>query len=218
MLFAVLLIAVTVWFYPEEEVTPPDGISVSERKARFLELVPPAIDEVYDELTAQYLAVLSSSDSGGDISEFQALQKEYRVSSIAELLTALKPHPKSLALAQAAIESAWATSRFSVEANNLFGVWSFEENEPGMAAGKKRSDKTIWVKKHASINDSIRDYYRLLARGDTFAEFRQAKMETSDAYTLVIEFDGYSEQRAKYGRLLASVIRQNNFQRYDSVK
>ena len=91
---------------------------------------------------------------------------------------ALKPHPKSIALAQAAMESSWATSRFFTEANNVFGVWSFNESEPRIAAGKKRGNKTIWVKKYHSIKASMQDYYRTLARGVAFSEFRKLKMET----------------------------------------
>jgi len=208
----------TVWFFSKEEPIPAPQIPVSVKKEQFKKVVAPAVSEVYAELTTQYQEVLAASKSGSDMDEFERLKRTYRVSTTEELLVALKPHPKSIAMAQAAIESNWATSRFSVEANNLFGVWSFDENEPRIAAGKKRGDKTIWVKKYASIKESIRDYYRLLARGSAFSEFRQLKMKTSDPYLLVKKLDRYSEQGDEYGITLASVIRHNHFDAYDEKK
>ena len=129
---------------------------------------------------------------------------------------ALKPHPKSIAVAQAAMESSWATSRFTRVANNLFGVWSFDEDEPRVAAGEQRGDKTIWVKKYSSFEDSIRDYYRTLARGDAYKEFRQLKMTTDDPYALVKKLDRYSEKGAEYGKELSSIMKFNKFDKYDA--
>ena len=128
---------------------------------------------------------------------------------------ALKPHPKSIAIAQAAMESSWATSRFFREANNVFGVWSFNEDEPRIAALKKRGDKTIWVKKYNTVEEAVYDYYRTLARSGAFAEFRQTKMITSDPFILVTKLDRYSEKGSVYGEELISIIKFNKFNNYD---
>jgi Bax protein len=127
----------------------------------------------------------------------------------------MKPHPQSITLAQSAMESAWGTSRFLQEANNVFGVWSFNKNEPRVAAGKKRGKTTIYVKKYATIADSIKDYYRVLATGRAFKGFRAAKMKTNNPYTLVKHLDKYSERGADYGKELASMIRYNKLTKYD---
>ena len=129
---------------------------------------------------------------------------------------ALKPHPISITMAQAAMESSWATSRFFREATNIFGVWSFDEDEPRIAAGEKRGNKTIWVKKYSSVKSAINDYYRTLARGSAFVEFRQLKMTTNDPHELVKKLDRYSEKGAKYGEELTSIIKFNKFHLYDS--
>jgi Bax protein len=108
-------------------------------------LILPPTQKVYAELMAQYEAVKKSIEDD-DTKDLDDLKAEYKTASNEELLMALKPHPISIALAQAAMESAWATSRFFREGYNIFGVWSFDENEPRIAAGEKRGDKTIWVK------------------------------------------------------------------------
>jgi len=199
------------------EINIPE-ISVEEKKSQFKSIIIPAINKVYCDLMRQYQEILESVQTGKDMDKLAALRKEYKVTNNAELLMALKPHPQSIAIAQAAIESSWATSRFFKEANNVFGVWSHNKNDARLAAGEKRGDKTIWIKKYRSVEASIRDYYRTLARGDAYKEFRVLKMETDDPYQLVKELDLYSEKREEYSEDLATIIRYNKFDAYDQQK
>ena len=141
--------------------------------------------------------------------------KSYSAKSPQDLLMRMKPHAKSVAIAQAAMESAWATSRFTRVATNLFGVWSFNKNEPRVAAGEKRGTKTIYVKKYSSVEASIRAYYKVLATGRAFAAFRVEKMKTNDPYKLVKKLDNYSEKGAEYGKELAAMIKFNRFYKFD---
>lgn len=193
----------------------PKKMTVLEKKQRFAHLVAPAVEEVHAELMKQFNQVSKSVLNGTDARFIAKLKKEYKAGTDKALLKALKPHPKSIGLAQAAMESAWGTSRFFREANNIFGVWSFDKNEPRIAASKKRAGKTIWVKKYKSINAAVKDYYRVLARGAAFAEFRALKMKTSDPYRLVKKLDRYSEKGDAYGKELAAMIRYNKFDAYD---
>lgn len=193
-------------------------ISVQEKKAQFKATIIPAINEVYSDLMQQYQEVSESVQAGDDIDKFAALKKRYKAANNDELLMALKPHPQSIAIAQAAMESSWATSRFFKEANNVFGVWSYNKNEARIAAGTKRGEQTIWVKKYSSVEASVRDYYRTLARGDAYKEFRALKMETNDPYELVKKLEFYSERREEYTNELSTIIRYNEFDTYDEQK
>ena len=225
---AITIILTVIVYYPDREVVasipqpeakpeppPPPKMTVEEKKARFKKLVLPAVKNVYQELREQYLEVADTLAEGGDVSRFSRLQDIYEADSAQQLLRALKPHPISIALAQAAMESSWGTSRFFKKANNLFGVWSFDENEPRLAAGQKRGDETIWVKKYPSIEASVRDYYRILARGRAYNEFRRLKMRTDDPFQLVTHLDSYSEKGKVYGEQLAAIIEHNDFDSYD---
>jgi Bax protein len=193
----------------------PKKMSVQEKKQRFRDLVIPAVEEVYADLQKQYEETKKQIDTGKIDANIEKLMKFYSAKNPQDLLARMKPHAKSVAIAQAAMESSWATSRFTREANNLFGVWSFNKNEPRVAAGEKRGKKTIYVKKYSSIEASIRDYYKVLATGRIFKKFRAEKMKSNDPYKLVKTLDKYSERGAEYGKELTSMIKYNRFYKFD---
>lgn len=193
----------------------PANMTVKEKKARFKSLLLPAVKSVYNELEIQFKQVSELLLINDQDQRILDLKKNYRATTNEELLMAIKPHPISIALAQAAMESAWGTSRFFREAKNIFGVWSFDKNEPRIAASQKRGNKTVWVKKYPSIKAAIKDYYRVLARGNAFKDFRKQKMYNSNPYELVKKLEQYSEKGDEYGKELASMIKYNKFYQYD---
>lgn len=199
----------------EKQKAVEEVVSVSAKKERFLEQMVPAVEQVYTDLKNRYDKVRVLLEKGRRNDSIAELKRKYKADSDAELLQALKPHPPSVTLAQAAMESAWGTSRFFVEANNVFGVWSFNSNEPRIAAGEQRGDKTIWVRKYDSLEDSVRDYYRLLGRSSAFEEFRELRMHSADPHALVKRLNRYSEKKHAYGEELSDVIRYNHFTRFD---
>lgn len=211
---ALLLVVLIVLYWqslPESYAVPAD-MTISEKKARFRELMVPAIAKVYADLEADFVSAEQAIAAGKDLT---AMREEYRAVTDKDLLAALKPHPISIVLAQSAKESAWATSRFFVEGNNVFGVWSFDPDEPRIAAQQKRGDTTVYVKKYRTLEAAIRDYYLTLARGEKFAEFRTLRLTSNDPFKLVAKLDGYSERGAIYGEELGALIRYNEFQQYD---
>lgn len=229
ILYALVAIALVLLFVLNKEVESPEPepvpeeteelveevLSVSAKKQRFLEQMVPVVTQVYADLSKRYHKVEALLEEGVKDGLVAELKREYKASSDIELLQALKPHPPSVALAQAAMESAWGTSRFFTEANNVFGVWSFNANEPRIAAGEQRGNKTIWVRKYECLEDSVRDYYRLLGRSNAFKKFRKLRMRSSDPYALVEKLHRYSERKHAYGEELSALIRYNKFTRFD---
>ncbi len=214
-LLKITLVLSLLIFSTQIAAKSPKKMTVQEKKANFRKLIAPAVDNVYRELDAQYKDINANIDNPKYANKISSLKETYKVKSNEKLLMALKPHPRSIAVAQAAMESAWATSRFFREGTNIFGVWSFNKKEPRIAAGEKRGKKTIWLKKYASIEDCVRDYYKTLARSHAFGEFRALKMKTDDPYKLVKKLDRYSEMGAQYGKELTSMIKYNKFYLYD---
>ena len=190
-------------------------ISVSEKKERFKEILVPITIEIYNELEEQYQAIKSDIDNNTNVEVIERLKDEYNADSSEKLLHALKPHPISIVLAQAAAESAWLTSRFAQEANNIFGVWSFNKNEPRIAASGLRGDKTIYLKKYDTLKEAVRDYYKNLGRNWAYSEFRKQRTLTTDPYILSDHLDSYSEKKEVYTELLKSMIKYNKFEQYD---
>jgi Bax protein len=194
----------------------PKNMDVATKKKRFYSLIVPSVQKVHDELMDEYLRVEQNIEEKKDIDEIEKLKKLYKAKSDEELLYALKPHPQSIVLAQAAIESAWGTSRFFREANNVFGIWSVNKNEPRIAAGEKRSNgKTVWLRKFASVEDSMRAYYKLMARGKAFKEFRKLRYNSDDVHKIVQKLDKYSEIGELYGKELSQVIKHNRLIKHD---
>ncbi|MGB3750413.1 MAG: glucosaminidase domain-containing protein [Arcobacteraceae bacterium] len=197
----------------QEEKVPT--ISVSEKKERFKEILVPITIEIYNELEEQYQAIKLDIENNTNIQNIEELKEEYNADSNEKLLYALKPHPISIVLAQAAAESAWLTSRFAKEANNIFGVWSFSENEPRIAATGLRGDKTIYLKKYDSVKEAVRDYYKNLGKTWAYSEFRKQRTLTADPYVLSDHLSSYSEKKEVYTELLKSMIKYNEFEQYD---
>ena len=209
-----IIIASVIYTGTQKEPELPK-MTVQEKKARFRALIVPAVENVYTSLMTRYKKIKTAIDTGETNAEIDKLKVEYKATTNEQLLMALKPHPRSIAIAQAAIESSWATSRFFRIANNVFGVWSFNKDEPRVAALKKRGDKTIWVKKYGSIEEAIYDYYRTVGRSGAFAQFRQTRMQTNNPFILVTKLDHYSEKGSLYGKELTAIIKFNKFDKYD---
>ncbi len=193
----------------------PEHMSVKEKKERFIKILVPIIKDVNIQLHKDYNSVKNIIKNNPHSSKLNKYKKYYKTNNLNELLRRMKPHPISITIAQSAMESAWATSRFFEVANNVFGVWSFDVNEPRIPASQKRGDKTIYVKKYSSIKESIKDYYRTIATKDLFKEFRRVRMKTNNPYTLIKYLDKYSEKGDVYTKELKSMIHYNKFTKYD---
>ena len=193
----------------------PKHMSIQEKKKRFFALLVPAVEKVYKELEKNYLNTKQLVEQNPNSDKIKQLMKNYSAKNPQDLLMRMKPQPRSIALAQSAMESAWGTSRFLTVANNVFGIWSFNKNEPRVPAGKKRGKTTIYVKKYATIADSIKDYYKVLATGKAFAQFRIQKMKSDNPYLLVKYLNKYSERGLEYSKELSSMIRYNKLTKYD---
>ncbi len=190
-------------------------MSVKEKKKRFLKLLLPAVQKVHDGLMQRYKRVKKNLENNTNIQEIEFLKKIYRATSDEDLLARLKPHPISITLAQAAMESSWATSRFFKEANNVFGMWSSHLYEKRIAADGKRGSKTVWLKKFDTIEDAIRAYYEMIATGKAYNKFRQLRLQYDDPYKITEGLDKYSEMGSDYVKVINQVIKYNNFTKFD---
>ena len=200
----------------EKKITVAHFMSVKEKKKRFITVIVPAILEVHKELIQRYKKIAGDIVHKNTTAEIIQLKKIYKAKSDEDLLARLKPHPVSITLAQAAMESSWATSRFFQEANNVFGMWSTNPKEVRIAAaGKRDGTRTIWLKKFDTIEDSVRAYYAMLAKGKAYDKFRQLRLHYNNPYKITPGLDKYSEMGTNYIRVINQVIKYNNFRKYE---
>lgn len=128
--------------------------------------------------------------------------------------------PPSLIMAQAANESAWGTSRFATQGNNLFGQWCFTKG-CGLVPRSRVEGASHEVASFASPYESIRAYITNLNRHDSYQALRNTREQArqKDRFpsgeALAQGLVGYSERGAAYVDDIQSMIRHNNLGYYD---
>lgn len=172
------------------------------------------LQEVVEALEAE------QSLSTGDREWLARMAERYRVKAEEPLargralLTRIDIVPVSLALAQAALESAWGQSRFAREANNLFGEWCFEPG-CGMVPGERPAGKTYEVETFDGVGGSVRSYIHNLNSHPAYAELREirararAEGEMPDGYEMAAGLVNYAAIGEEYVQHIRSVIEGN---------
>lgn len=141
-----------------------------------------------------------------------------------ELLRRVDIVPTSLAVAQAAIESGWGTSRFAHEGNALFGQYTFKDASTGLVPQDREDGKTHKVKSFDTLVDAVKAYATNLNTNAAYEEFRKARAEMRakaldpDGYDLAETLSNYSEQRKAYVKSLRRLIDMNALSSFDDVR
>jgi Bax protein len=207
--------------------------NVKHKKLAFFEYMLPLVKEqnslIKDQrerlLELRHLSVSEFSRAQEDL--VTKLIKEYRVKSdqlskedINQLLLRVDEVPASLALAQAALESAWGTSRFAVQANNLFGQWCYTKG-CGLVPLRRDAASSHEVEKFRTVSDAVSSYLRNINSHRAYAGLRKDRAQlraTGDAvtgYKLAEGLVDYSELREAYVKEIQAVIRINKLAQYD---
>ena len=132
------------------------------------------------------------------------------------------PIPTSLALAQAAIESGWGTSRFSIQGNALFGQWSWSP-QSGIKPLYASNNQAV-VRSFNNLQSSVNAYMKNLNTHPAYKEFRAlrnsyiSKGKWPDGMELAISMHPYAETGDHYVETIRNIILQNNLQRFDYSK
>jgi Bax protein len=209
---------------------------VKAKKTAFFGYMLPLVQARNTHILAQrqqLLALSAQADkelSAGNTSLLTELAAAYRLSGselsnqdlINELLLRADTVPPSLALAQAAVESAWGTSRFAVQANNLFGQWCYEKG-CGLVPKRRNSGANHEVAKFDSVSDAVHSYMRNINTHRAYQDLRESRAELraeDDTVTGHILAEGllrYSERGMDYVHELQAVIRVNKLTPYDEA-
>jgi len=137
-----------------------------------------------------------------------------------ELLLRVDVIPASLVLAQAANESAWGTSRFALEGNNIFGQWCFEEG-CGIIPNRRVEGATHEVKSFDTIEAAIEGYFLNINTHAVYANFREERARLRrlgrnlDPILLARGLDRYSQRGENYIDEVQTLIQQNDLRERD---
>ena len=147
----------------------------------------------------------------------------YRVSShnTDDLLLKVDEIPVSIALAQAAIESGWGTSRFVNEGNALFGQWSWNKGS-GIVPTDRNLEETYEIKSFDNLSDSVESYMKNLNTNVNYKDFRRSRNEfkqnKSDIDSIsLLKFLSKYAQNENYPKILEEIIVKNNFKDFDNI-
>lgn len=195
------------------------------RKQKFIEVLLPAILIVQHKVELQRRRLDQIADRWGqqqveakDSAFVLDLLAAYKAESMEDLLRCLCTQPPSIALAQAALESGWGTSRVFKLANNVFGIWSFDQDEERIRASASNEERSVYLRKYESILQSVEDYFRVLSTGHVYEEYRKKRCETQSVYDLIWYLRDYSEMRNQYVVMLRNMIAANDLTRYDRYR
>ena len=202
--------------------------NVKKRKEFFIQIVLPLILEENNKINLDRKRLFNIiNKSNNPKLEKNWLEKKYKQYGIpSKDLSILKRRmdivPVSLAIAQAAKETGWGTSRFAQQGNALFGQWTWS----GEGLKPKESDKNEGhkVMKFNVLQASVRAYQRNLNTHSSYRNLRQARAELRDkgrpidSLVLVRYLNEYAETGEKYVEVLQQIIKQNNLKDFDDAK
>ena len=125
-----------------------------------------------------------------------------------------KQIPRELIIAQAALETGWGTSRFANEANNLFGIRTWNKNEPHLLPIPWTKWPGWGVKVFETKCDSVAHYIKIINEVFAYEEFREVRAkilehgEIPNGLDLAPTLTKYAS-RANYTELVATLIKYN---------
>lgn len=203
---------------------------VKQKKADFFMYLLPKVQSANAKIKEERAFVLSIQHdldrlSQVDQIELQHLIQKYKVNNsegefdsevIAELLKRVNIIPASLVLAQAANESAWGTSRFATQGNNLFGQWCYVKG-CGLVPQKRGNNENHEVAKFDTVQASIESYMLNLNSQFSYEDLRHLRsgMNAISGHDLAQGLLKYSTRREAYVHEIQAMIRQNQLSQYD---
>ena len=202
--------------------------NTKQRKDFFIQIVLPLILKENNNIRLDRKRLFSIINKSNNTKlEKKWLEKKYKQYGVtSKELSILKIRmdeiPVSLAIAQAAKETGWGTSRFAQEGNALFGQWTWSgEGLKPKDADKNKGHK---VMKFNVLQASVRAYQRNLNTHSSYKNLRKARAELRDkglpldSLLLVKFLNQYAETGEKYVDVLQKIIKQNNLKDFDDAR
>ena len=202
--------------------------NVKKRKNLFIQIILPLILEENDLIKLDRKKLFSilnrNNNTENEKKWLDNKFKQYGVvnKDLPTLKVRMDVIPVSLAIAQAAKETGWGTSRFALEGNALFGQWTWTGE--GIKPAGADSDSKHKVMKFKILKASIRAYQRNLNTHSGYREFRIVRAELRDnnqgldSLILSKHLDKYAATGKEYVKVLKKIIEQNNLTDFDNVK
>ena len=201
--------------------------STQLKKETFIKIVLPLVVAENERILAdrEKLKILSDKKFTTDPEKQWIRQKllEYKVKKgdLKELLVRMDIIPTSIALAQAAKESGWGTSRFALEGNAIFGQWTWSGQ--GIAPLDRASNKNHKILKFPILRASVKAYKNNLNTHKSYTKFREKRFNLREknkkisGLELTETLNNYAQTGSEYTKILNQIIRQNRLSDFEPV-
>jgi len=196
-LIAVILTTITFYSlnysYKNVEVVEPIEIETPTVDDGFIEDIRSVLEEPDINANTNKEFVMSLNSCIDHV--YQSISEDYQL-------------PKEMIVAQAVLESGWGQSRFANEANNLFGIRTFDKSDNWMLPETKK-DWTGWgVKVYSSKCASVRDYVRIINEVWAYEELRMARANNPNITAEELSLHLYRfSTNPKYTKLVINIIK-----------
>jgi Bax protein len=216
---------VSLTLLPEEIIKIENS---TKRKNLFIQIILPLIikenNHIKSDRNKLFNILNKNKNTRGEKNWLNAKFKQYGVinKDLSTLKIRMDEVPVSMAIAQAAKETGWGTSRFAQEGNALFGQWTWSGE--GIKPSEADDNSTHKVMKFKILQASVKAYQRNLNTHPTYKDFRSTRAELRDenkkldGLILAEHLDKYAETGKEYVKILQQIIRQNNLEDFDDAK
>ena len=199
-----------------------------KRKNLFIKIILPLVLEENNRIIIDrkklFTILNKNKNSKDEINWLNQKFKQYGVvnKDLATLKVRMDIIPVSLAIAQAAKETGWGTSRFAIEGNALFGQWTWSGE--GIKPAGADTNATYKVMKFNVLKASVRAYQRNLNTHSSYKKFRFIRAQLRDdnkkldSLKLAEYLDNYAQTGTEYTKVLKQIIQQNQLKDFDEVK
>ena len=202
--------------------------NTKKRKELFIQIILPLIIKENNSIKLDrkklFQILNKSRNSNNEKTWLVKKFKQYGVvnKDLSTLKVRMDEIPTSIAIAQAAKETGWGTSRFALEGNALFGQWTWSgEGIKPLGADDNTKHK---VMKFKVLQASVKAYHRNLNTHLSYRSFRNVRAQLRDQEkeldSLVLSeyLDQYAETGKEYVKILQQIIKQNTLTDFDDAK
>ena len=209
---------------------PKDLKTLGDTKTKrelFIKIVLPLIlhenEKIIDDRKRLFKILGKNFNSPGEKVWLNRRFKEYKIKDkdLAELKMRLDIIPVSIAVAQAANESGWGTSRFALEGNALFGQWTWSKK--GISPKNKDPDQSHKILQFQILKASVRAYKNNLNTHNAYKEFREVRAKLRQSGTtitglaLIKYLKRYASIGEKYTEIIEGIMVQNSLTDFDKA-
>ena len=201
--------------------------NTKKKRELFIKIVLPLIlhenNKITEDRKKLFKILGKNFNTAGERVWLKRRFKEYKIDDgdLSKLKMRMDIIPVSLALAQAANESGWGTSRFALEGNALFGQWTWSKK--GITPKNKDPNKSHKVLQFQVLKASVRAYKNNLNTHNAYKEFREAraKLRQEDKKIIGLELSKYIKNYAsigeKYVEIIDDIIERNSLTAFDKA-